>query len=126
MRATSANGGSDYSNTASATTQSGGVASALLVDSVTVSTVSAGKGQKNGRAVVAVIDDLGSPVAGVTVNGTFTGSYNETASGTTDANGSATIDTIATAKKGISFTFCVDTITGGSLSYTGTGDCGSL
>ena len=99
----------------------------MLVDSVTVSTVSAAKGQKSGRAVVVVIDDQGSPGADVVVTGTFTGSFIETViSLATDAAGSTTIDTSTTAKGGVSFTFFVDTITGGSLNYAGTGDCGSL
>jgi hypothetical protein len=125
VRATNANGASAYSNIASATTQSGGVATALVVDSVIVSTVNVDKGQKAGRAVVVVTDNNGSPVAGALVEGTFTGTYNEAASGTTGADGSTTIDTTTTAKKGISFTFCVDNITG-PLPYAGTGDCGSL
>ena len=125
VRATNGNGASGYSNIASATTQPGGVATELKVGSVTVSTVSAGKGQKSGRAVVVVTDDVGTPVAGAIVSGTFTGSYNEAAIGTTDANGSATIDTSVTAKGGVSFTFCVDSISG-PLPYVGTGDCGSL
>ena len=97
----------------------------MLVDSVTVSTVSAGQGQKSGRAVVAVVDDLGSPVAGATVSGTFSGTYNETASGTTGADGSVTFDTSATAKGGVSFTFCVTDVTG-TLTYSGPEVCGSL
>lgn len=97
----------------------------MLVDSVTVSTVSASKGQKNGRAVVVVVDDLGSPVEGATVSGTFSGTFNETASGTTGANGSVTFDTSASAKNGISFTFCVTDVTG-TLTYAGPEVCGSL
>ncbi len=112
VRATNANGASAYSDPVSATTLPGGVATAVVVDSVTVSTANAGKGQKNGRAVVVVIDDQGSPVADATVTGTFTGTFVEPdRTGTTGPDGSATIDTIGTDKKGISFTFCVTGIT---------------
>jgi len=130
VRATNANGASDYSNIASATTQSSGGTdpTVMSVDSVTVDTANVGRGQKVGRAVVVVVDDQGSPVAGAEVTGDFSGTtFNEPGrTGTTDADGSATIDTLGTAKKGISFTFCVTGITHSTLTYAGPEVCGSL
>lgn len=121
------NGNSDYSDPASATTQGTGGA-ALQVDSVTLSTVNQGRGQKRGRAVV-VISDGSNPVAGATVTGDFTGTFNEPGrTKVTDANGSATIDTNDTAKGSISLTFCVTSVTdgpGGLPDFTGE-VCGSL
>ncbi len=102
------------SNEASATPQAGG-ATTLHVASIVPSTV--GGGKKKGRAVVAVVDNLGAPVTGAQVSGTFSGDFNETAAGTTDGSGAATLDTSARKKEPISFTFCVDSISHGSLTY---------
>ncbi|MFC1696451.1 PKD domain-containing protein [Pseudomonadota bacterium] len=87
----------------------------LQVGSIVLSTVNAGKGKKNGRAVVTVVDDLGNPISGAAVDGTFSGSFNQNVSGTT-SGGTVTFTTSATAKGGASFTFCVDSISG-SLPY---------
>ncbi|MGR8980705.1 MAG: PKD domain-containing protein [Gammaproteobacteria bacterium] len=97
---------------------------AVEVDSIILSTVSLAKGEKGGRATVVVRDDLGNLIEGAAVSGTFSGSYNEAGSDATDAAGTAVIDTTGTAKKGISFTFCVNTIDYGGLTYEpGTPDC---
>jgi hypothetical protein len=126
VRAINGNGASDYSNIASDTTPGGGTATELVVDSVTVSTVNVGKGNKHGRAVVVITDDLGSPVQGAVVTGDFTGTIAESGlEGTTDAGGSATIDTAGTAKGSVSLTFCVTNVAG-ALPYNGGGVvCGS-
>lgn len=101
--------------------------SELVVASIVVGTANAGKGNKAGQAVVTVTDDLGSPVGSLTVNGTFSGSYNESASGATGGDGSATLTTSSTVKGGVSFTFCVDSISGSALPYAPvTPDCASL
>ena len=126
VKATNSNGSSDYSNTASATTTSGGVATTMVVDSVSVTTVNAGKGLKHGRAVVVIINDAGDPVADAVLAGAFSGTFNETTSTTTGADGSTTIDTSATAKGGISLTFCVTGIAHSTLTYSGPEVCGSL
>ena len=76
-----------------------------------VSTVNIGQGNKQGRAVVVIVDDLGNTVAWALVNGTFTGNYNESGSDTTDGTGTATITTRGTAKGKINFEFCVDSVT---------------
>ena len=88
----------------------------VLVDSIALATVSAGKGKK-GQAVVTVLDNLGSPVAGATVRGTFSGSYSETVSGATGANGAATLTTNGVVRGGVAFQFCVDSVSSGSLAY---------
>jgi hypothetical protein len=126
VAAFSGNGTSAFSNTASATTNGGGTA-ALQVDSISVSTVNEGRGVKRGRAVVVISDGQGGLVQGATVTGDFSGTLNETdLTDMTDAAGSATIDTAGTAKGGFSLTFCVTSVTHGTLSdFTGP-VCGSL
>jgi hypothetical protein len=111
------------SNTVSATpTAPPGDATTMSVASISATTVNVGQGNRIGRVNVTVLDNNGDPVAGATVTGTFTGSYNETRSGTTNSNGVATIDTVATVKGNASFTFCVTNIAHGSLSYNANGN----
>jgi FtsP/CotA-like multicopper oxidase with cupredoxin domain len=113
VNAENANGTSDYSNTASATTlpDTGGP-TAVEVGSVSVTTVDLSKGLKRGRATVVVVDDLGGLVAGATVTGDFTGRFDEPGvRGLTDAGGTAVIDTAGSAKGSVSVTFCVTSIT---------------
>jgi FtsP/CotA-like multicopper oxidase with cupredoxin domain len=120
VNAENANGTSAYSNTASATTLGSGSPTAVLLDSVTVTTVSVGKGFKQGRATVVVVDDLGGLVTDASVTGDFTGTFTEAASGISDATGTAVIDTTGSAKGGVSVTFCVTSITHATLaSWTG-------
>jgi FtsP/CotA-like multicopper oxidase with cupredoxin domain len=104
-------GDSGPSNEVSATTLEAGVPTALLLGSITVSTVSEGKGQKRPRAVVAVTDNNGVPFQGAVVTGDFSGSITQNGvTATTDANGIATLDTDSAAKGGVSFEFCVTSI----------------
>ncbi|MEE8525598.1 MAG: lamin tail domain-containing protein [Thermoanaerobaculia bacterium] len=102
------------SNEASATPDS---ATTLHVSSIVLSTVNVGQGNKQGRAVVTIVDNLGNPVSTATVTGTFSGDYSETQADATDGSGVATIDTVGTKKGGISFSFCVDSVTHGSFTY---------
>jgi hypothetical protein len=96
-----------------------------LLVAIALGTVNAGQGNKLGQAVVTVTDDLGSPVGGVAVGGTFSGSYNESGSAVSSGSGDATLTTVGTDKGGISFTFCVDSISGSSLTYAGP-DCATF
>ena len=66
---------------------------------------------------VSVVRADGTPVAGATVTGTFSGSYSEAVSGTTGANGAATLTTAGVAKGGVSFQFFVDSVSYGPLAY---------
>jgi len=122
-------GESAYSNEVSATTQQAGTPSALLLSSITVSTVSESKGQKRQRAVVAVTDNNGTPVEGAVVTGDFSGSITQNGvTATTDPSGNATLDTDTTAKGGVSFEFCVNSIEdpAGILETFDTVTCASL
>ena len=105
-------GSSAFSNVANATTDAAGTATALALRSITVSTVSAAKGLKRQRAVVVVEDNTGSPVQDAIVTGSFSGTITENnLTGTTGSDGSTTIDTAGTAKRNLSFEFCVTSIT---------------
>ncbi|NNL04267.1 MAG: tandem-95 repeat protein [Xanthomonadales bacterium] len=98
----------------------------LEVASIVLGTANAGKGRKHGQAVVSVIDNLGNAVTGAAVTGTFSGSFNQTVSNETGGDGAATLTTSESPqKRDISYTFCVDTITGvAGLTYDpSTPDC---
>ena len=64
---------------------------------------------KYGKATVTVFDDCGNPVPAAAVTGTFSGDFNESGSGLTNANGVAVILTNAQFKKP-SFEFCVNNV----------------
>lgn len=100
------------------------------VQSITVSTQNAGRGNKQGQATVTIVDDLGNALNAATVTGTFTGDFSQTISAPTDGNGSVTLITTATAKGGVTFTFCVDDVThaGGTVynSAANTPTCASF
>jgi len=100
-----------------ATTDGSCTASAMHVASIVLSNVSAGRGNKYGQANVAIVDNCGSSVAGATVDGTFSGDYAESSSGSTDSGGIAAMQTTTTQKGKVSFTFCVVTISGAGLAY---------
>jgi thermitase len=88
-----------------------------LVQSITLSTPSAGRGRKHAQATVIIVDDLGNPLNGATVSGSFSGDFVEALAATTDGNGSVTLTTTATAKGGVTFGFCVDDVTHATTSY---------
>jgi hypothetical protein len=89
----------------------------VSVNSITVTTPGAGAGKKRGQAVVVIRDNCGNAIANATVSGSFTGSINESVSGSTDANGSVTLQTVGTANGNVNVTFCVNNVTNTSLPY---------
>ena len=118
---------SDYSATANATTQAAGAGTRLAVGSITVSTVSGSKGVKFGQATIAVVDDLGFPVAGALVTGDFNGDISENAlEDQADGNGISVVQSSQSVKKLRSLQFCVTSITAQGLEDYSTGECGSL
>ena len=117
VRATNSNGSSGYSNVASATTQSGGTATDVVVDSISVSTVNVGQGFKIARAVVVITDNLGGLVETATVSGEFRGDIMEVGlSGVTGPDGSTVIDSTQSAKGKVSVQFCVTSVTHATLN----------
>jgi hypothetical protein len=113
---------SDWSDEAVATPQLPGVPTTMSVASIEPGLQNEGGGQKRGRVLVTILDDLGDPVAGATVEGTFTGDFNESVAAVTDAAGVATLLTTETRKGGIDYTFCVDDVTHATLSYDPAGN----
>ena len=89
----------------------------MSVTSIVTGTAGAGGGSKYGLATVTVRDNLGNPVPNATVTGTFSGSFNETRSGVTGANGTVNIQTTASAKGTVNVDFCVNTVTHATLAY---------
>ncbi len=114
VRAFNGSGNSAYSNTANATTQGGGNPTDVHVEAIATSTQGGGP-RKRGRATVTILDDLGNPASGYNVTGIFTGSFDETKSGTTGANGQVTLTTSARVPDPM-FDFCVDSVSG-ALPY---------
>jgi beta-glucanase (GH16 family) len=90
-----------------------GEATTNIVSSVVTGTVSAGRGQKFGTATVTVLDDLGSPAAGVVVSGNFSGTWNESGSAVADSSGIAEFTSSSSASGGVTVNFCVSDVTGG-------------
>ena len=126
-------GMSDYSDPASATTQAAGAGTSLAVGSVTVTSVNDAKGAKFGQATIAVVDDVGNPVANAQVSGLFTGDIEESVDqDQADGNGFSVVRTSQSVKPLKNLTFCVTNITlpGSSLADyddpTASMACGSL
>ena len=119
------NEGATDSVSSSVTVSTGGgeEATNTVVSSVVTGTVGAGRGQKYGSATVTILDNLGNPVQGVTVSGDFSGTWNESASGVTDANGQVVVQTATAASGGVSVSFCVTDVTGGLPLDTSSGLC---
>jgi hypothetical protein len=100
-----------------ATPGAGGGTTSVHVGQVLVSAESLGGGNKRARADVVVVDELGRPVAGALVSGTFSGDVAESVSGVSDATG-AVILRASTARKGaLAVTFCVDAVAHATLNY---------
>jgi hypothetical protein len=102
----------------SATTDAGCTPTDCHVESIVCDVQSCGGPNKNGLVTVTIYDDCGNVVVGADVTGTFTGSYSETPTETTDGNGQATFVTAGCVKKP-SYTFCVDDVVT-SLPYDDT------
>ncbi len=118
VRATNADGESDYTNIASAITDPAGNATTVQVRSVTVTTVDTGKGQKRGRATVVIEDDQGQLVSGATISGFFSGTFLDdyTDVGPTGADGTEVFDSADTVKGKVTLEFCVTSVKHGTLA----------
>lgn len=96
-------------------------ASKMHIQSIIARTAPATKSKKYGKVTVTIYDDCGGPVSNASVTGTFTGSYNEQITATTGLDGTAVLITFAYLKKP-SYTFCVDDVNHGSLTYDSSGN----
>ena len=106
-----------YSTAESATTDVGCTAGTVYVESIVCGTAAGSRGKKYGQVTVAVHDSCGNPILGADVTGTFTGDFNETLTKTTNSTGVAVLTTTTQIKKP-SYTFCVDSITHATLTYS--------
>ncbi len=88
-----------------------------LVSAISTSTASAGRGMTYGQVNLVIENELGQPVANASVEISFTGSFADTATITTDANGRASYTTANAAKKP-TFGVCIDDVIAAGLSYT--------
>ncbi|RIA09399.1 putative secreted protein (Por secretion system target) [Flavobacteriaceae bacterium MAR_2010_72] len=99
------------------TGQTTGEATSIHVSSIVTGTANAGKGSKYGTANVTIVDNLGNPIANAQVTGTFSGTFNESASAYTNSNGSAALQTQASSKGTVTVNFCVDSVVYSALPY---------
>jgi beta-glucanase (GH16 family) len=85
------------------------------VDSITPG-ITGGGPNKKGTATIVIRDESGGVVSGATVNATFTGTYNQTLSGTTGSNGAVTLTT-STTSTAPAFTVTVNNVTHPTMTY---------
>jgi len=92
----------------------GGLASYLYIETIETGSTEAG----NGYAEILVLDNQGDPVKDATVTGSFNGTFTESVSGTTDADGIVYFQTVAQQSGNVVVDFCVEDITHASLKYS--------
>jgi len=91
--------------------------STVHIEMIEPDLLKADKGERYGQALVKVMDDCGNAVSGVTVYGTFSGDLSESINGQTGGDGNVLLTTTTSAKGKPVFTFCVDNVSNGTLSY---------
>jgi hypothetical protein len=89
----------------------------MHIEAIEADLLKADKGKKHGQALVKVLDNCGNPVSGVTVYGTFSGDFTDSISGVTGGDGNVLLTTTTSMKGKPAFTFCVDDVSNGTLSY---------
>ncbi|NNE34063.1 MAG: T9SS type A sorting domain-containing protein, partial [Rhodothermales bacterium] len=91
----------------------------LHVESISTGTIAVNGRRVRGSATVTIVDNNGTPIAGATVSGDFSGSITESATnGVTNGSGQITLTTSGTTKsRNPSIDFCVSGVTGGGLPY---------
>jgi len=115
-RATDNEGASTTSSVVSVTGNTGGSPTSVHVEAIAIGSASAGKGNKHGTATITIQDNVGGLVSNANVTATFSGTFNETISGTTNASGQVTLQTAGSAKGGLTINVCVDNVSA-SLPY---------
>lgn len=94
-----------------------GSSSEMLVQSIVTGTVNAGQGNKSGSATIRIVNTSGQPVSAATVQGTFSGTFTESAQGITSADGTVVLNTAGRTKGTVLVVFCVENVTHSSLTY---------
>jgi len=100
-------------------------ATSTIVASVVTGTQNAGGGNRYGVADVTITDNLGNPVAGASVTGTFSGSWSESHTEVTNNSGVASFITSSTRRGGVTVNFCVNDVADTSLPFDSTGSTGT-
>lgn len=101
----------------SVTVTSGGTGGTMHVVSIVEGSQAAGGPNSNGTATILIEDAGGNPVANASVTASFTGDFNESVTGTTDANGIALLVTWGKKKGAVNIDVCVDNVTHSTNSY---------
>lgn len=98
---------------------------AMHIESITTTVVRSG-GAGNAEATFLVLDDVGSPVAGATVTGVFSGDLSGEDSGVTDASGEVVLISDDVVTRPTDLGICASSVTHATLSYdpAGNGDPG--
>jgi hypothetical protein len=91
--------------------------STFHVEMIEPDILKADKGEKHCQALVKVVDDCGNAVSGATVYGTFSGDLSESVNGQTGGDGNVLLTTTVSSKSKPGFTFCVDDVINGTLTY---------
>jgi hypothetical protein len=97
------------------TTSASCTAAGVRDESIVLGTVAAGRGNKHGRAAVRTIDNCGAVISGATISEPFSGDVTETNSVETDGSVVAQLITTTLHKGRVSFGFCLDDVSTGSL-----------
>lgn len=109
--------GATGSTSQDVTVSEAGTASTMYVESITTVTVKTGGAQGHVEATVTVLDDLGAPVEGATVSGTFSDDASGSDTQVTDANGIAVLSSDNITARPSNIGICVDDVTHASLTY---------
>jgi hypothetical protein len=102
--------------------------SSIGASSIVTTLYSAGQGKKGGKATVTVADNCGTPVAGATVTGNFTGEWmiqENGLTGVTDASGVVVIQGTRTSTGQFSANFCVTSVVKSGMTYVPQATCDS-
>jgi beta-glucanase (GH16 family) len=111
------NGGAATTSSAVNVTGTSVSGSYVFVNSIVTGTVSAGGGSKSGTATITIRDNAGNPVSNATVTGNFSGSFSETKTGVTGADGSVRLTTTGKLKGTLVVNFCVTNVSHATLTY---------
>lgn len=111
------NTGAATTSSAISVTGTATTATYVYVSSIVTGTAAAGGGAKFGTATITIRNDAGSPVPNATVTASFSGSFNETRSGVTGADGIVRLTTTAKAKGTLTINACVTNVTHSTLPY---------
>ena len=89
----------------------------VYVDSITMTTSTAGGGRTEARATVKILDDAGAVVSGASVSGQWSGLTGDSDTGTTDGGGNVTLTSDKVRNANGTYTFTVTGVTASGMIY---------